>query len=451
MTGLGAIAIAVSAAVTVPILATAAPTPAPKPAAPTTSAPAPNGAAPANLAGKTVFLDPGHQGGTDGHALNKQVPDGRGGKKDCQTTGATSVDGVPEHTINWDVVQLVKTGLEGIGAKVVLSRPNDTGWGGCVDERAAAASAAHADVAVSVHADSTANGADNTHRGFHMIIPQLPIPDATVNQVQSTGGLKASQAMRDSFKAAGFTPANYAGVNDGLQTRSDIAGVNLTKVPDVFIEMGNLSNPTEAKTLGSKEGQVKYALAISNGIVRYLNGDKAAGPTTTAPITDSSSLLAAITNGPVGTIINKLTGSADTAPTTPTTPGTTPTSPGATPTTPGTTPTTPGTTTTQQQAGIPGLSNLNLSELIGMVTQLFATNKVAQPVTEVPGREPAAAPQAPNLPIPTSIPGLQAGKLPDINKIMGSERFAQAEDLTSQILRVMLVAVYQLNGGKLPF
>lgn len=443
MTGLGAIAIAASAAVAVPILATAAPTPtpAPKPAAPTTSTATPNGAAPANLAGKTVFLDPGHQGGTDGHALNKQVPDGRGGTKDCQTTGATSIDGVPEHKINWDVVQLVKTGLEGIGAKVVLSRPNDTGWGGCVDERAAAASASHADVAVSVHADSTANGADNTHRGFHMIIPQLPIPDATVNQVQSTQGRKASEAMRDSFKAAGFTPANYAGVNDGLQTRSDIAGVNLTKVPDVFIEMGNLSNPTEAKTLASKEGQVKYALAISNGIVRYLGGDKAAGPTTTAPITDASSLLAALTNGPVGTIIDKLTGSADATPTTPTTPGAT---------TPGTT--TPGTPpTTQQQAGVPGLSNLNLSELIGMVTQLFAANKVAEPVTAVPGREPAAAPQAGKLPIPTSIPGLEAGKVPDINKIMGSQRFAQAEDLTSQILRVMLVAVYQLNGGKLPF
>jgi len=432
MTGLAAIAVAVSAAVTVPILATAAPTPAPKPAAPTTTTTAPNGTTPASLAGKTVFLDPGHQGGTDGHALNKQVPDGRGGKKDCQTTGATSIDGVPEHTINWDVVQLVKTGLEGIGAKVVLSRPNDTGWGGCVDERAAAASAARADVAVSIHADSTSNGTDNTHRGFHMIIPQLPIPDATVNQVQSAAGLKASQAMRDSFKAAGFTPANYAGVNDGLQTRSDIAGVNLTKVPDVFIEMGNLSNPDEAKTLGSKEGQVKYALAISNGIVRYLGGDKAAGPVTTAPSTDASSLLSAITNGPVGTIISKLTGSADATPTTPTTPGATPTT---------------------TQSAIPGLNNLNLSELIGMVTQLFAANKVAQPVTEVPGREPAAAPHVavPNVPLPTSIPGLQAGKIPDINKIMGSQRFAQAEDLTSQVLRVMLVAVYQLNGGSLPF
>ena len=54
-------------------------------------------------------------------------------QKDCQTTGSTSVNGVPEHTVNWQITRLVKAGLESQGVKVVLSRPNDTGWGGCVD------------------------------------------------------------------------------------------------------------------------------------------------------------------------------------------------------------------------------------------------------------------------------------------------------------------------------
>lgn len=224
----------------------------------------------ASLAGKTVFLDPGHQGSAAGNRLNAQVPDGRGGKKDCQTTGATGVNGVPEHTVNWQIAQLGKAGLESQGAKVVLSRPDDTGWGGCVDKRAAAASRSGAAVAVSLHADSTSTGADATNKGFHIIVPTLPIPDATVNRVQSGAGRTASTAMRDALVGAGLSPANYGGVTDGLQTRSDIAAVNLTKVPVVFIEMGNLSNPAEAAALTSKEGQLKYALAITDGITRYV-------------------------------------------------------------------------------------------------------------------------------------------------------------------------------------
>ncbi|MFW0792098.1 N-acetylmuramoyl-L-alanine amidase [Gordonia sp. CPCC 205333] len=247
--------------------------------------PAPVPVAGKTLAGKTVFLDPGHQGGSAGHSLTKQVPDGRGGMKDCQTSGATGVNGVPEHKINWEVAQLVKAGLESQGARVVLSRPNDTGWGGCVDERAAAASKSGAAVAVSLHADSTSGGADTSKKGFHMIVPTLPLSNSQAQQAQSGGGRKASTLMRDAFKKAGFAPANYAGVADGIQTRSDIAGVNLTTVPAVFIEMGNLSNPTEASALSDKAGQLKYATAITDGILGYAAG--AGVSTTSLPSTGS--------------------------------------------------------------------------------------------------------------------------------------------------------------------
>ncbi|AZG48644.1 N-acetylmuramoyl-L-alanine amidase [Gordonia insulae] len=232
--------------------------------------------APKVLVGKTIFLDPGHQGSAAGHSLNAQVPDGRGGKKDCQTTGATAVNGAKEHTVNWQITQLVKSGLESQGARVVLSRPDDSGWGGCVDQRAAAASRSGAAVAVSLHADSTTAGADASKKGFHMIVPTLPVPDATVNRVQGGEGRKASSTMRDAFVKAGFPAANYAGVDNGIQTRSDIAAVNLTKVPAVFIEMGNLSNPAEAAALSGKDGQLKYAMAITDGILNYVRGPAAA-------------------------------------------------------------------------------------------------------------------------------------------------------------------------------
>lgn len=227
---------------------------------------------PTPLTGKTVFLDPGHQGTGHSEDLSRPVPDGRGGTKDCQTTGMTTVGGVAEHTITWDVSQLVKAGLEKLGATVKLSRSDDTGWGGCVDDRARAANASGADLAVSVHADSTSTGADAADRGFHLIVPALPIPDSTVNTVQSGPGLAASKAIRDAYLKGGFTPANYAGVVDGLQTRDDIAGPALTTVPLAFVEMGNGSNPDDAAVLDTAEGRLKHAVAIITGAVDYLMG-----------------------------------------------------------------------------------------------------------------------------------------------------------------------------------
>ncbi|WP_069161556.1 N-acetylmuramoyl-L-alanine amidase [Nocardia altamirensis] len=223
------------------------------------------------LAGKTVFLDPGHQGSGHSQDVAKQVSDGRGGMKDCQTTGMTTVHGVPEHTINWNVAQLVQTALESLGAKVVLSRPDDQGWGGCIDERARAANQSGADVAVSIHADS----APADQRGFHLIVPELPIPDATIDKVQSGAGRAASIAVRDAYLQAGFLPAKYAS-QDGLQPRSDIAGPALTAVPDVFIEMGNGANAEDAALLEGQEGQLRHAIAITTGLASYLLGDQSA-------------------------------------------------------------------------------------------------------------------------------------------------------------------------------
>ncbi|MBJ8343502.1 N-acetylmuramoyl-L-alanine amidase [Antrihabitans sp. YC2-6] len=220
------------------------------------------------LSGKTIFLDPGHQGTNHTEDMARQVDDGRGGTKECQTSGMTTPNGVAEHTINWKVSQLVKAAVESLGAKVVMSRNDDEGWGGCIDERAAAANASGADVAVSIHAD----GAPPADHGFHLIVPQLPIPNAAADQAQSGGGAQLSKDVRDAYVRSGFSPANYAGAVDGLQTRADVAGPALTTVPLVFVEMGNGANPEDAQLLETGEGQLKHAIAITTGVVSYLLG-----------------------------------------------------------------------------------------------------------------------------------------------------------------------------------
>ena len=75
----------------------------------TVAAPTAN-AAPANLAGMIVFLDPGHNGANDA-SISRQVPTGRGGTKDCQASGTSTDDGYPEHTFNWDTTLRVRAAL----------------------------------------------------------------------------------------------------------------------------------------------------------------------------------------------------------------------------------------------------------------------------------------------------------------------------------------------------
>ena len=53
----------------------------------------PASAAPANIAGMIVFLDPGHNGANDA-SISKQVPTGRGGTKNCQESGTSTGDGM---------------------------------------------------------------------------------------------------------------------------------------------------------------------------------------------------------------------------------------------------------------------------------------------------------------------------------------------------------------------
>ena len=93
-----------------------------------------------SIEGKSVFLDPGHSGANDA-SIDNQVPNGRGGTKECQTTGTATNDGYAEHSFNWDVATRVRAALEQMGVTVQMSRADDASVGPCVDQRAAAANA----------------------------------------------------------------------------------------------------------------------------------------------------------------------------------------------------------------------------------------------------------------------------------------------------------------------
>jgi N-acetylmuramoyl-L-alanine amidase len=228
--------------------------------------PAPHAnAEPANIAGMIVFLDPGHNGANDA-SINRQVSDGRGGTKECQTSGTTTNDGYPEHSFTWEVVLRIRSMLNQLGVRSALSRGNDDALGPCVDERAAMANALHPNAIVSIHAD----GGPPSGRGFHVNYSAPPL-----NQAQAGPSVQFARIMRDQLQASGIPPSNYIG-QDGLYGRPDLAGLNLAQYPAVLVELGNMKNPADDALITTTDGRQKYAAAVVNGIAGFLAQNKAA-------------------------------------------------------------------------------------------------------------------------------------------------------------------------------
>lgn len=225
-----------------------------------------NAAAATDIAGMAVFLDPGHSGANDS-SITRQVPNGRGATKECQTTGTTAPGGYPEHAFTWDVVQRIRDTLSQMGVRTELSRDDDNSVGPCVDQRAAMANAMHPDAIISIHAD----GGPPSGQGFHVNYSSPPL-----NEVQAGPAVQLATVVRDSLVAAGMQPANYIG-SDGLYGRADLAGLNLAEFPAVLIELGNMRNGDEAARMESDSGRASYAAAVVQAVANYLSSKAAAG------------------------------------------------------------------------------------------------------------------------------------------------------------------------------
>lgn len=216
------------------------------------------------LAGKVIVIDPGHNGGNYRHPeiVNKKV-NVLTEWKACDTTGTSTNDGYSEAAFTWDVANRMVKVLRAKGATVRLTRDSNTGVGPCITQRAAIGNKAHANAAISVHAD----GAAASGHGFHVIIPKKingPV-DPVVAQSKKLG-----IAVRDAYTSGTGVPySNYLG-RDGLDFRSDLGGLNLSTVPKVFIETGNMRNARDAAKLKSPSFRQRIAVSIVQGLQEYL-------------------------------------------------------------------------------------------------------------------------------------------------------------------------------------
>jgi N-acetylmuramoyl-L-alanine amidase len=82
---------------------------------------------------------------------------------------------------------------------------------------------------------------------------------------------KLGRALRDAYhEGTGLPYSNYRG-KDAIDARDDLGGLNLSTRPKVFIECGNMKNPSEAAKLESADFRQRIAAALTDGFVAYFS------------------------------------------------------------------------------------------------------------------------------------------------------------------------------------
>jgi N-acetylmuramoyl-L-alanine amidase len=187
----------------------------------------PAAAATASLRGATIVVDPGH-GGHD--------------------PGAQGRSPIPEKTINLDIGRRVAQFLEANGANVTVSRSGDRFIE--LDGRAALAERTHADLFVSIHADSARRSSAD---GMTIYVARNSSSDSR----------RAAQCIAQALQSAGFEVR-------GVQSAGYRVLVAHSR-PAVLVECGFLSNEREAHLLASPDYRARVAEAIAAGIADYFH------------------------------------------------------------------------------------------------------------------------------------------------------------------------------------
>ena len=168
---------------------------------------------------------------------------GHGGKD----PGATSCLDFYEKIVNLAVARKVANLLRQRGIRVEMTRTGD--YYIELEDRAAIANRLDADLFVSIHADSSPK---SSRRGFTLYIANGA----------SRSSQRAADALEDSMSGTGLSShgtrkANYHVLVD-------------TNGPAVLVEMGYLTNRSEAAMLRDPYFQNRMAQAIADGITNYL-------------------------------------------------------------------------------------------------------------------------------------------------------------------------------------
>lgn len=197
------------------------------------------------LSGKIIAIDPGH-GGPDGGAVSKQ--------------------GDVEKEINLAISLYLREFLQQSGALVVMTREidqdlADPGLQGYSKRktqdllrRAEYINGKQADLYVSIHMNSIPSSRWSGAQTFYY--PGQPDNERLAFFIQN-------EIIR-----------NLGNTTRQIKIENDVYLLKTLKMPGALVEVGFLSNPTEAAMLADEEYQKQMAAAIYRGIFRYATGEK---------------------------------------------------------------------------------------------------------------------------------------------------------------------------------
>lgn len=206
------------------------------------------------LAGRKVFVDPGH-GGTD--------------------PGAVS-GGVQEKDLNLSVSHKLQALLESKGAEVIMSRTGDQFIP--LSTISSKANASNADIFVSVHTNSAVASAtgietysySGASRSFGMFSLDLDKQNESLSEGDfSTFGI---DRLTQSVKLSEFVQksmVNSTGAVDRGAKKQDFHVIRETNMPAILTEIGFVTNPSERAKLVTDWYQNQLATGIFNGVENY--------------------------------------------------------------------------------------------------------------------------------------------------------------------------------------
>ena len=197
---------------------------------------------------KVIFLDPGH-GGKD--------------------PGAQYL-GLKEKDLNLQVSQQLKTKLESLGYKVIMSRSSDV-YLDFITERSRMSNETNADMFISIHFNATGHGLDSGEDGIqtYTYLPTGNIP-SVINKKWHDNPTR----LKYSYKLGSYIHQSVLATTQakdaGLLAKS-FAVLRETNKPAVLLELGYMDDSNESKKIRTKEYQQKLVDGIVQGIQQYYN------------------------------------------------------------------------------------------------------------------------------------------------------------------------------------
>lgn len=184
--------------------------------------------------------------GSGRRVANTVVIDAGHGGRD---PGTRSRNGVLEKNVNLAIALAVAAQLRAQGIHVLLTRDRDVFVS--LDQRAGIANRCGADLFVSIHCDSNAR---KSATGFSVIMPMSRAGQAS----------EAALGLSEDLQAAGARRHTLRRDNRGLRV------LERTHSPAVLVEVGFLSNSSEASALNTTARRKMIAASLAEGITEYL-------------------------------------------------------------------------------------------------------------------------------------------------------------------------------------